>query len=310
MVTVFFVCLFSLRNVNKASFIGPLAPLSLNCAQTVTFHSYTIWMLRREHIQTKRNGRFFGYFKTMADAMGNPENATLDHRNCNIQKNEVLFKVIELEQKMQEFDSVYVEQFEQIHSLIVKIFDQPRILLGKNESLNRTSPAAVRPEILARTIDEPDQLTTPNALPLNDILANMDSLDLSESSEDEAVIANQPQAESSRAVTPIMEEFQRKVPRLSPILHARRSQSHSSKRSTPCRAVDERRKTPDANSSSSNFSAAFVWIIIVAIVSLVVFVVGEVSGLAKIETIAKLSLDCVGKFRALMLQPLFEQSSK
>lgn len=252
----------------------------------------------------------------MSDAMENPENGTSDRRNynveayqlANIQKNEVLYKVIELEQKLQEYDSVYLEQFKQIHSLVGQIFDRPQVVLSPT-GRGRTSPLTMRPENSAQPIDEPGRSTTPNASSPFEPLTNMDPVDLSESSEDETVVANQPQTETSRSVTPIMEEFRRKVPRLPLVPRARRSQSHSSKRSTPYRAVDEQRKTPAAN-CSSNFSAATIWVIIIVMVSFVTFVVGEAIGWANIETIAKLSLNYADKFRALMLQSLFEQSKR
>lgn len=261
--------------------------------------------------------------------MENPESAILDRRDykkestqsANTIKNEIVFKVMELEQKLQQFDSLYCEQFKQIHSLIGRIFDRPNVRIPMVANVaksqcgrSQTSPPSLLPEITMRPMDEADGLidgsdaarpmvTQPEAQ-TNDIG--------SESGYSEEVFTVQPLAESSRHDTPEPDvlQFNRKLRPYTPLLCAERSQTPN--RYTSYRVVGEQQKATDANTKSpSNNTTAFAWMmIVIVIVFFVAFVVGEADGLATIETIAKLSIDYMERFKTLMMQSLFEQSKR
>lgn len=113
------------------------------------------------------------------------------------------------------------------------------------------------PESTLHKIDENNDETVPEKL-LPETAGD--------SSEDEDDFETQPQTDVSRNDTPRIDEFERKT--------IRYSRSRTPKRSTPYRIIGERHRTIAANNKrTSNISAAFVWTIIVVIVSFIAFVV-------------------------------------
>lgn len=240
-----------------------------------------------------------------------PESAILDRRDynkeTNTKKNEILFKVIELEQKLQEFDAISMEHFTRIHDLIGRIFDQP---LLRTPSLvekvaenafggSQKSPPATLSPITPRRRDDDDRLNiaaasnvAPDASPPKTTLAKADtnaSGNDSNSSDDDYICAPQPRTESPHSL---------------PLLLC----AHES---MPSRSTPRRIDANDAGTESpSNNCVLFAWIGFIVIVSFIAFVVCGADELATIEMIAKQCIEYVKTFKALMLQSLIEQSNQ
>lgn len=260
--------------------------------------------------------------------MDNPESAILDRRDYNKEsnqsinrmKNEIVFKVMELEQKLQQYEASYLDQFKQLHALVGRIFDRPKERIpivanvAKTVGRSQTSPPSpLLPETTLPQMDEADQLIDePDAARPTETQAIARTNDFeSESVGSDEVFASQPLAESSRHETPEPDvlQFQRKLRRYTPLLCAERSQTPN--RNSPYRVVGERQTSIVANTKSPrNKILAFPWLIFIVIVSFVVFVVSGLGGVATFETIAKLSLDYMERFKSLMAQSLFEQSKR
>lgn len=232
-------------------------------------------------------------------------------QSANTQKDEVLFKVIELEQKLQQFDTVCLEQFRQIHNMIGRIFDRPTLRIPSKENVAENPigrSQSLPPQIPSQHIDGTNRQNSENAdkavsdgamsPSMTRTIADTNANDCE--SDDEDIHATQSQTKSSR-----IEECQRK----SPVLRC--EQSRAPKRSTPYRIVGTRYKTNDAiTKSPSNISAVFLWVIIIVMVSFIAFVVPDAVELATVETVAKLTIDYMRKIKSLMMQSLIDHTKR